>query len=161
MKATGRHLLAEYSRCNTNLLNDLGYIEKLMRAAAQAAGATIVASVFHPFSPQGVSGVVVVEESHLSIHTWPEHNYAAVDFFTCGECVPGRAHEVLKQGLEAESSELMLIKRGLLSKPASMRMIEHSVETQRDGVVRATDLKGAADGLPVEEEAPATCPVQH
>jgi len=109
--------------------------------------------------------VVVVEESHLSIHTWPEHSYAAVDFFTCGECVPGRAHEVLKQGLGAETSELMLIKRGLLSSPASMQMMEHSVEEQRDGAQRTTDLKRTSStvrvDVQVDEEHTATCSVQH
>ncbi|RMH41726.1 MAG: adenosylmethionine decarboxylase, partial [Deltaproteobacteria bacterium] len=79
-----RHVLAEYHGCDPAVLDDRGTIEPLMRRAAQAAGATVVGSMFHEFAPQGVSGVVVVEESHLSIHTWPEYGYAAVDFFTCG-----------------------------------------------------------------------------
>jgi S-adenosylmethionine decarboxylase len=124
-----RHLLAEYHGCERSILDDIERIETLMRVAARAAGVTIVASVFHPFSPQGVSGVVVIEESHLSIHTWPEHGYAAVDFFTCGDGVPDRAHEVIREGLEAERAELLLVERGHYpgQKP-SMRIRDHYAE---------------------------------
>jgi S-adenosylmethionine decarboxylase proenzyme len=84
-----------------------------MNEAARAARTNIVASVFQPFEPQGVTGVVVVEESHLSIHTWPEHGYAAVDFFTCGDSLPERAHAVLCAGLKAQCAEVMYVDRGL------------------------------------------------
>ena len=129
MKATGRHLLVEYHNCNRSILNDLRKIRRLMTEAAKLAGATVVGEVFHPFSPQGVSGVVVIEESHLSIHTWPEHGYAAVDFFTCGECIPERAHEALRKGLEASDSEIMMIKRGLLPGPSSLEIVDHERDT--------------------------------
>ena len=87
-------------------------LEALMRQAVAAAGATVVECLLHRFSPQGVSGVVVVEESHLSIHTWPESGYAAVDFYTCGGSDPERAHPVLMEGLGAASAEVMVIERG-------------------------------------------------
>lgn len=128
MKATGRHLLVEYRNCDPNILNDQARVEELMRKAALAAEATIVASVFHQFTPQGVSGVVVIEESHLSIHTWPEHGYAAVDFFTCGECIPERAHDVLRKGLNSDNSETMFVLRGLISERPSMKIMEHRTE---------------------------------
>ena len=112
MNTRGRHLLVEYTGCDYDVLNDLKRIESLMNEAATAADASIVASVFQPFVPQGVTGVVVIEESHLSIHTWPEHGYAAVDFFTCGDCVPERAHNVLAAGLRAQCSEVMQVDRG-------------------------------------------------
>ena len=128
MKATGRHLLVEYRNCDPDILNNPARVEELMQKAALAAEATIVASVFHQFSPQGVSGVVVIEESHLSIHTWPEHGYAAVDFFTCGECIPERSHDVLKNGLLADNSETMFVLRGLVSENPSMRVVEHRAE---------------------------------
>ena len=112
MNTKGRHLLVEYTGCDPNVLDDLKRIESLMNEAATAAQTNIVASVFQPFEPQGVTGVVVVEESHLSIHTWPEHGYAAVDFFTCGDSLPERAHEVLAAGLRAEFAEVMLVDRG-------------------------------------------------
>ena len=112
MDTTGRHLLAEYIDCDRELLNDVERIEALMCDAVQAAGATIVSRCFHRFAPQGVTGVVVVEESHLSLHTWPEHGYAAVDFFTCGDCQPLKAHPLLREGLGATDSEVMLLDRG-------------------------------------------------
>lgn len=129
MDTRSRHLLVEYHGCNRATLNDLRAVEALMRIAAEAAGATIVASVFQPFSPQGVSGVVVIEESHLSIHTWPEHGYASVDFFTCGAGTPERAHEAIREGLEATRAEVLVIERGLYpqQKPA-MRVRTHHAE---------------------------------
>lgn len=96
-----------------------------MVAAAEAAGATVVAKAFHRFTPQGVSGVVVVEESHLSIHTWPEYGYAAVDFYTCGDCVPERAHELLRSALGAERSEVLKVDRGTYPPGPSMELKEH------------------------------------
>ncbi|MCG8556509.1 MAG: adenosylmethionine decarboxylase [Proteobacteria bacterium] len=125
MDTRGRHLLAEYTGCEAGLLDSVERVEALMRRAAEASRATVVASVFHPFSPQGVSGVVVIEESHLSIHTWPEYGYAAVDFFTCGECSPEQAHEVLKRGLGAREVELMLVDRGRCSVGGRMDVRYH------------------------------------
>lgn len=115
MNIRGRHLLAEYYDCDKAVLNDAGQLEPLLIQAAHAAGATVVQSVFHQFSPQGISGVVVVQESHLSIHTWPEHGYAAVDFYTCGSSDPIMAHEALCQGLGAQRHETMIIERGGMS----------------------------------------------
>ena len=132
LKATGRHLLVEYHECNREVLNNLNTVETLMCTAAKAAKASVVGSVFHPFVPHGVSGVVVIEESHLSIHTWPEHGYAAVDFFTCGECIPEKAHEVLLKGLDARSAEIMHVKRGMLPGPQSMSVSEHRVEERTE-----------------------------
>jgi S-adenosylmethionine decarboxylase proenzyme len=123
-----RHLLVEYHGCNRALLNDLHAIEALMRVAAEAAGVTIVASAFRPFTPQGVSGVVVIEESHLSIHTWPEHGYASVDFYTCGAGTPERAHEALRASLEATHAEVLLIERGLYPSVPAMRVLAHRAE---------------------------------
>ena len=71
-----------------DVLNDPARLETLMKRGVVAARATTLGTIFRRFSPQGVSGVVVVEESHFSIHTWPEYGYAAVDFYTCGDCLP-------------------------------------------------------------------------
>jgi S-adenosylmethionine decarboxylase proenzyme len=137
-----RHLLAEYHGCNRAVLDDIRRIEALLRVAAKAAGATIVASVVHPFSPQGVSGVVVIEESHLSIHTWPEHAYAAVDFFTCGQGLPEAAHEVLRAGLEAERAEVLVLDRGLHpGQTPSIRIRSHHAEASAPAF-DARDAKG-------------------
>ena len=115
-----QHLLVEYHGCNCAILNDVDAVRALLRRAAEAAGATVVAEVFHPYRPQGVTGVVVIEESHLSVHTWPECGYAAVDFYTCGDCVPERADEVLRAGFEAERAEVLLVHRGLESPDGSI-----------------------------------------
>lgn len=105
MNALGRHILVEFSDCNADVLNDVTVIEKAMIDAAQTAGATVINSSFHHFSPWGVSGVVVIQESHLAIHTWPEYKYAAVDLFTCGESVnPWVSFEFLKKVFEADYS---------------------------------------------------------
>ncbi len=125
MDTFGRHLLVEYHGCDESTLNDFSKIERMMVDAANAAGATVVAKAFHRFTPQGVSGVVVVEESHLSIHTWPEYGYAAVDFYTCGECVPERAHELLRTELNADRSEVLKIDRGTYPPGPSMQPKEH------------------------------------
>lgn len=128
MNTRGQHLLAEYIGCNVEVLDDLERIESLMNAAARAANTTVVASVFQPFKPQGVSGVVVIEESHLSIHTWPEFKYASVDFFTCGHGLPYCAHQLISKALKAERSELMLVDRGLSLSDGSMEVRYHRVE---------------------------------
>ena len=131
MKALGRHLLVEYRGCDRDALNDIHRIEQLLRRAAEVAEATVVASVFHPFSPQGITGVVVVEESHLSIHTWPEHGYAAVDFYTCGECHPERAHEYLRRELGGEQAEVMVVERGREPPGRSMDIRSHELGASR------------------------------
>jgi spermidine synthase len=115
MKALGKHILIELYGCNIDILNDVPTIQKAMDTAAELANATIVKSVFHHFSPHGVSGVVVIQESHLAIHTWPEHGYAAVDIFTCGDTLePWKAHDFLKETLKATNTTSKEINRGLL-----------------------------------------------
>ncbi len=83
-QALGRHLIVELWDADPHLLDDAHALEQLLLQAARAANATVIQSVFHRFSPYGVSGVVVIAESHLTIHTWPEYRYAAIDIFTCG-----------------------------------------------------------------------------
>lgn len=113
--ALGQHLLVEFYNCTPSLLDDVEGIEKQMNEAARKCGATIVQSNFHRFEPYGVSGVVVISESHLAIHTWPEYGYASVDLFTCGdEIQPMIAYEVLKEAFEAKGAEIQMVKRGNL-----------------------------------------------
>lgn len=113
--ALGRHVLVEFYNCNPELLNELQFVENSMNAAAKACNATIVQSCFHRFMPHGISGVVVIAESHLAIHTWPEYHYASVDLFTCGEEIdPMLAFESLKQDFQAATAEIQLIHRGNL-----------------------------------------------
>lgn len=109
MKSLGRHILVEFSNCNSQVLNDAQIVEEAMITAAKTAGATVINSTFHHFSPWGISGVVVIQESHLAIHTWPEYKYAAVDLFTCGESVdPWVCFEHLKQVFQANYSAMEL-----------------------------------------------------
>lgn len=111
----GRHILAEFFECDSNILNNVKLIEETMIGAAKACGATIVDSNFHMFNPFGVSGVIIIAESHLTIHTWPELGYAAVDLFTCGEsCDPHVAYDYLKEHFNAGTTSYSELKRGLL-----------------------------------------------
>ncbi len=112
----GRHILAEFYNCNSNVLNNLELIERVMAEAATECGATVVEKKFHMFSPYGVSGVVIISESHLAIHTWPELGYAAVDLFTCGDtCNPLIAYEYLKEKLSAGSAIYTELHRGMFN----------------------------------------------
>ncbi|MBC7345794.1 MAG: S-adenosylmethionine decarboxylase proenzyme [Clostridia bacterium] len=115
MKALGRHVLAEVHGCDFDILNDIKRVEEIMVNAALEAGAEIREVVFHKFSPQGVSGVVVISESHLAIHTWPEFGYAAVDVFTCGERVnPWEACRYVTQKFRAERVTATEVPRGVV-----------------------------------------------
>ncbi len=115
MKSLGQQIVAEFYECDTEVLNNPVRIEEIMCDAALAAGATIVSKVFHTFSPHGVSGAVIIAESHLAIHTWPEYGYAAVDLFTCGDTVvPEAAYRHLKEGLGSCRASTMEMKRGQL-----------------------------------------------
>ncbi|GAB4386505.1 MAG: hypothetical protein Kow00121_53240 [Elainellaceae cyanobacterium] len=115
MNSLGRHILVEFMGCSTEVLNDVPHIEASMLEAASEAGATIISSSFHHFSPFGVSGVVVIQESHLAIHTWPEYRYAAVDLFTCGHSVnPWISYELLKRAFQAEHGTAIELNRGQL-----------------------------------------------
>lgn len=112
----GKQVIAELFECKTERLNSLSTVKRAMLEAAKASNSTVVKSVFHKFSPQGISGVVVVAESHLAIHTWPEYGYAAVDIFTCGEHTkPERGLKVLAKLLGAGKIKFKKIRRGILS----------------------------------------------
>jgi S-adenosylmethionine decarboxylase proenzyme len=115
LNALGKHILAEFYDCGAGMLNEPEVIERAMNGAAEASGATIVQSVFHMFSPHGVSGVVVVAESHLAVHTWPEYGYAAVDYFSCGPVDGEAAIRYLQEKFGAERVTIRKIDRGVLA----------------------------------------------
>ena len=111
----GRHILAEFFECDPNVLNNPKLIEKFMTYAALECGATVVEKCFHMFNPYGVSGVIIISESHLAIHTWPELGYAAVDLFTCGDkCDPKVAYEFLKKCFNSKNASFSQLNRGIL-----------------------------------------------
>lgn len=116
MNALGKHFLLELNDCDRTLLNDINVIRDIMLAAAKESGATVLGESFHQFSPQGVSGVIIIAESHLSIHTWPEHGYAGADIFTCGTTVqPEKAAEVIIERMNPTSHSIMQIYRGTVN----------------------------------------------
>ena len=123
MQALGRHILVEFYECNPDILNDEIYIEQEMLEGARKAKATIINSNFHKFSPHGVSGVIVIAESHIAIHTWPEYQYAAVDIFTCGETIdPWIIYKHLEEKFESRSSSRLELKRGQFEVPAGVTL---------------------------------------
>ena len=114
--ALGRHLTIEYYDCNTKVLADVAGMEKLFVDAAVKSGATVLESSFHEFQPQGVSGIVVICESHFAVHAWPEHDYAAVDIFTCGDQIDFElAANALRNALGSRSMVISnVLSRGLI-----------------------------------------------
>ena len=113
MKPLARHLIADFYNCDRDILDDVDALREAMLATTTAVGGTRLADAFHKFQPHGVSGTVVIAESHLSIHTWPEHGYAAVDIFTCGELDPMLGIEVLRGSLLAEKVQCQELQRGM------------------------------------------------
>ena len=115
MAALGKHLLLELKDCDAGLLNDMDYLREVLTDVARLIGATVIKDSFYQFSPQGISGVIIIAESHISIHTWPEYSFAAVDVFTCGEVIePARAVKPLAEKLKARSTSYIELKRGVL-----------------------------------------------
>ena len=113
MKTIGRHLIAEYYDCAADVIDDLETVQRLLHEAAVAVGATVVGEAFHRYAPQGISGTLLIAESHLSIHTWPEAGYVAVDIFTCGGLDPRPGFRLLERALGASSARMQEIVRGV------------------------------------------------
>lgn len=121
----GHHILADFYNCDPEKLDDVEQIRTFMHEAAVSAGATIVQENFHKYAPVGVSGVVVIQESHLTIHTWPECGYAAVDLFTCGTNVrPWTAFDYLQERLGCAKVEYSDLMRGAYERPSLLRYSE-------------------------------------
>ena len=126
METRGTHIVCELSGCRQDLLTDVDTVQKIMENAARESNAQILKVVFHRFQPQGVSGVVVLAESHISIHTWPEAGYAAVDFYTCGDHTdPWIACEYAAKKLGATSMLTTEVKRGIASTNGQYTHVVH------------------------------------
>ena len=122
MHALGTHLLVELRDCNPKIIKDLAKVKNALVSAAKEAQATIIDISFHEFNPFGISGMVIIAESHLSIHTWPEYSYAAVDIFTCGDLIkPEVAASFLIKEFESRTPSIVELKRGILS-PANKKL---------------------------------------
>lgn len=115
MNALGKHILLEMKDCDKKILADLAAVRNALVSAAQEAKATIVEIAFHEFSPFGISGMVIIAESHLSIHTWPEYGFAAVDVFTCGDLIkPETAANFLIEKFKCKNPSMVEMRRGIL-----------------------------------------------
>ncbi|MEA4861871.1 MAG: adenosylmethionine decarboxylase [Victivallaceae bacterium] len=123
--ALGHHLTAEFYDCASEILADAGKMENIFIGAAKASGATVLGSQFHGFEPQGVSGFVIIAESHFSVHAWPEHDYAAVDIFTCGENIDfDAALDYLKTALGSEAMVISgVMSRGIVGNNGVERLV--------------------------------------
>ena len=128
--ALGRHLTIEYYDCNASTLADAAGMEAIFVEAAKISGATVLESSFHEFQPQGVSGIVVICESHFAVHAWPEHDYAAVDIFTCGDQIDfDLAANTLRKSLGSRSMIISnVLSRGVLGQDGVICRAESAVE---------------------------------
>ena len=124
----GNQFIVDFYDCGCENFDDLEWMENVMIEAANRARATIVDVVFHKFNPQGISGVVVIAESHFAIHTWPEHRYAAIDIFTCGNTLDSEA------AIAYLATQLGCLKRGVtkLARGSSLSLAAdaHTVDDQ-------------------------------
>ena len=107
-----KHLLLELYRCNREKINDESFLRCILNRAAKLANATVLNLISNKFEPQGVTAIALLAESHISIHTWPESNYSAIDIFTCGQnMLPELASQYLIEALRAEEHSLRVIER--------------------------------------------------
>ncbi len=117
-KTLGYHLVADFFDCDRSKIDDIAFVRFAMLEAARIANATIITDIFHSFHPQGLSGVVVIAESHIAIHSWPEHNCVAIDIFSCSEKMrPEYAIEYLKSAFAAQRTLIKKTDRGVLLEP--------------------------------------------
>jgi S-adenosylmethionine decarboxylase len=129
MEALGRHVIIEYYGCPIEKLNGHDAIEEVMVGAAKAMRATLVSVHFHQFNPHGVSGAIVISESHLTIHTWPEFGYAAIDVFTCGDVIdPWQAHRHMREYFQPQRESIMELKRGCMDVPEGTLPTSYSIK---------------------------------
>lgn len=112
----GFHTLIDFYECDLAILNDVSKIREIMLSALKMANIAYLESNFHEFSPQGLTGVIFLRESHFSVHTWPEYRFAALDLFTCGENIDlSGAYTFLKNQFGAKRMSVFRVERGVLS----------------------------------------------
>jgi S-adenosylmethionine decarboxylase len=157
VQALGRHLLLELFDCDAETLNSLEAVKASMVEAAKRAQATIVDVVFHEFNPFGISGVVVIAESHLAIHTWPEYRYAAVDVFSCGDVLqPQTAANYLVEQLGASRASVVELQRGIFLQAAPM---PHKPSGAKVAVAKVPVAKVPVAKVPVSRVPVSRVPV--
>jgi S-adenosylmethionine decarboxylase len=127
VSALGRHVLADFYGVELDLLNDVQTLEATLVAAAQAAGAVPLERRFHAFGGGGVTGVVLLQESHISVHTWPEYGYAAVDVFMCGNARP---HDAVAAIRRAWQPARLNVREALRGEELALTNCEREMEVQ-------------------------------
>lgn len=116
MRTLGHHILIDFYSADPRVLSNPERVREILLSAIRLSGLTIVLDTFHHFEPNGVSGVVVIAESHVTIHTWPEHSYAAVDIFTCGESMQSDAiQSAIQEGLKSTRLTTQALSRGCIT----------------------------------------------
>jgi S-adenosylmethionine decarboxylase proenzyme len=115
LPAVGRHLIAEMWDCKPSYLTDVNRIRRAMIHAAALVGNTVIDSMFHEFQPGGITGILLLAESHMSVHTWPEHSYAAFDMFSCASADPAPAFDYIAATLGCVDWSMIKLERGLRS----------------------------------------------
>jgi len=114
-KSLGKHILLDLYNCELESLNNVETIEKILEKSAKEANTTILQKSFHKFNPHGISGFILIAESHLSIHVWPEYRYAAIDIYTCGDkAMPEKAMKVLIEEFKPKSFSMVKHDRGFI-----------------------------------------------
>ena len=130
MSPAGIHCLLELYECPASLLDNHDHIVSVLKSAADIAKSSLLREVSFQFNPQGVTALALLAESHISIHTWPERGYAAVDIFTCGDHTePEKACRYIEHNMQAARSDLQVIKRGLSTSPLDADPTEGSIST--------------------------------
>jgi S-adenosylmethionine decarboxylase len=133
VQSLGNHLIIELYDCDRERINCAQSVEDAMIHAVKISGAKIVNSMVHQFNPHGISGVVVIEESHFSVHTWPEYGYCALDIFTCGDEIDYySALHYLKKEFQAKNLSVTEMKRGMLDLPVKLLHKPNSVEEKNE-----------------------------
>ena len=123
----GWHIIAELNGIDPKLLDDEKYLVETLKNAARDAKLTVLSIKTHKFNPQGVSIVLVIAESHIFIHTWPEHEYAALDIFTCkDEKSTWEAYRTILEKLKPKGAQVIMLKRGIVTR---RRTVELPIET--------------------------------
>ena len=125
MTAVGVHCICELYGCDPDIIDDHGAIQRILREAANIAGATWIGEVSHRFTPCGVTALGLLSESHISVHTWPEVGYVAADCFTCGDiAIPEKACRYLGEALGAERVTITSIPRAMALRPAEVAGVD-------------------------------------
>lgn len=123
-KSLGHQLTVDFYNCNPTIINNIEEIKRVLEKGAEIMNLSVVKTIIHEFSPIGISGVIVIEESHIAIHTWPEHCYVALDFFTCSESYPlDEGILWIQQQFESNNIDKQSLQRGFIDKIKALKCL--------------------------------------